>query len=116
RLSPCLHSFSLCLARYAHHLYPHSFPNTTLFRSLVRDHHKKSELTLYLNEGCFSDPKNELFTWVDANLPKELEDGLDRVTQVKRDRKSTRLNSSHRTISYAVFCLKKKNKKIKPQI
>src|SRR5438094_2026944 len=27
------------------------------------------------------------------------------------DRKSTRLNSSHRTISYAVFCLKKKNKK-----
>src|SRR5207248_10090897 len=26
----------------------------------------------------------------------------------KRDRKSTRLNSSHRTISYAVFCLKKK--------
>src|SRR5438094_4903883 len=29
------------------------------------------------------------------------------------DRKSTRLNSSHRTISYAVFCLKKKKKKIK---
>src|SRR5207248_2085739 len=28
---------------------------------------------------------------------------------VQRDRKSTRLNSSHRTISYAVFCLKKKN-------
>src|SRR5437867_10133704 len=27
---------------------------------------------------------------------------------LKRDRKSTRLNSSHRTISYAVFCLKKK--------
>src|SRR5207248_5128766 len=31
----------------------------------------------------------------------------------KRDRKSTRLNSSHRTISYAVFCLKKKKKKKK---
>src|SRR5438094_4746740 len=30
---------------------------------------------------------------------------------VERDRKSTRLNSSHRTISYAVFCLKKKKKK-----
>src|SRR5690348_17556155 len=29
-----------------------------------------------------------------------------------RDRKSTRLNSSHPSISYAVFCLKKKNKKI----
>src|SRR5437867_8887669 len=27
----------------------------------------------------------------------------------RKDRKSTRLNSSHRTISYAVFCLKKKN-------
>src|SRR5207253_11126834 len=31
----------------------------------------------------------------------------------QRDRKSTRLNSSHVAISYAVFCLKKKNKKIK---
>src|SRR5437867_7990704 len=29
----------------------------------------------------------------------------------EQDRKSTRLNSSHRTISYAVFCLKKKKKK-----
>src|SRR5277367_6915099 len=32
--------------------------------------------------------------------------------QLSRDRKSTRLNSSHITISYAVFCLKKKKKKI----
>src|SRR2546427_8121959 len=32
------------------------------------------------------------------------------------DRKSTRLNSSHSQISYAVFCLKKKKKKNKPQI
>src|SRR5437867_10745287 len=31
----------------------------------------------------------------------------------KKDRKSTRLNSSHRTISYAVFCLKKKKKQNK---
>src|SRR5207248_9979068 len=31
----------------------------------------------------------------------------------RRDRKSTRLNSSHRTISYAVFCLKKKKKTIR---
>src|SRR5688572_32738090 len=30
------------------------------------------------------------------------------------DRKSTRLNSSHSQISYAVFCLKKKNKKVQP--
>src|SRR5947207_10769675 len=32
-----------------------------------------------------------------------------------RDRKSTRLNSSHTVISYAVFCLKKKKKKIQSQ-
>src|SRR5437867_7208842 len=33
-----------------------------------------------------------------------------KITHVDKDRKSTRLNSSHRTISYAVFCLKKKKK------
>src|SRR5437867_6487768 len=33
-----------------------------------------------------------------------------------RDRKSTRLNSSHRTISYAVFCLKKKINNIEPRL
>src|SRR5437867_2329489 len=32
-------------------------------------------------------------------------------SRLHKDRKSTRLNSSHRTISYAVFCLKKKKKK-----
>src|SRR5258708_32093687 len=32
-----------------------------------------------------------------------------RFNQIPRDRKSTRLNSSHQIISYAVFCLKKKN-------
>src|SRR5690349_20508055 len=36
---------------------------------------------------------------------------LDHVAQVGEDRKSTRLNSSHVEISYAVFCLKKKKKK-----
>src|SRR5436305_5964940 len=35
---------------------------------------------------------------------------LDPASQVLRDRKSTRLNSSHVRISYAVFCLKKKKK------
>src|SRR5258708_23531502 len=34
----------------------------------------------------------------------------DDTRYVGRDRKSTRLNSSHQIISYAVFCLKKKNK------
>src|SRR5258708_14492777 len=35
--------------------------------------------------------------------------GAGRRENAKRDRKSTRLNSSHQIISYAVFCLKKKN-------
>src|SRR5688500_19155340 len=40
-------------------------------------------------------------------------DPLDRRIEVReQDRKSTRLNSSHLVISYAVFCLKKKNKKL----
>src|SRR5256885_16845412 len=36
--------------------------------------------------------------------------GSTRVVATRRDRKSTRLNSSHLVISYAVFCLKKKKK------
>src|SRR5690242_21546569 len=35
----------------------------------------------------------------------------ERTPTLERDRKSTRLNSSHMSISYAVFCLKKKKKK-----
>src|SRR6266542_5265640 len=51
---------------------------------------------------------------LDGELPREVErallhlhDALRRVP-LHRDRKSTRLNSSHGSISYAVFCLKKK--------
>src|SRR5438094_6254486 len=36
--------------------------------------------------------------------------GIEDIEAPPTDRKSTRLNSSHRTISYAVFCLKKKKK------
>src|SRR6266571_6149686 len=39
-----------------------------------------------------------------------------RATSCTPDRKSTRLNSSHMSISYAVFCLKKKKKKYKKLI
>src|SRR5438309_7850935 len=41
--------------------------------------------------------------------PGSISDAVDRLEK-KRDRKSTRLNSSHSSISYAVFCLKKKIK------
>src|SRR5690242_21331215 len=40
-------------------------------------------------------------------------EGLDVPIDQREDRKSTRLNSSHMSISYAVFCLKKKKKKAK---
>src|SRR5437588_4378924 len=40
---------------------------------------------------------------------------LKRIRPITRDRKSTRLNSSHTVISYAVFCLKKKKKTNKKQ-
>src|SRR2546430_10114235 len=44
--------------------------------------------------------------------PAHVGQKLDWVTSVRnwKDRKSTRLNSSHSQISYAVFCLKKKNR------
>src|SRR5690625_7108950 len=41
---------------------------------------------------------------------KEIGEGSTKWKVGERDRKSTRLNSSHVAISYAVFCLKKKNK------
>src|SRR6266576_4788608 len=43
--------------------------------------------------------------------PGRAADPVDSVSPGPRDRKSTRLNSSHVEISYAVFCLKKKKKK-----
>src|SRR5689334_23827858 len=52
-------------------------------------------------------------------VPREFSADHDEVTptlKLKRDRKSTRLNSSHSSISYAVFCLKKKIINIKLQI
>src|SRR5699024_12048050 len=41
---------------------------------------------------------------------QKVEKPIPRLTSREKDRKSTRLNSSHVSISYAVFCLKKKNK------
>src|SRR5438132_5794560 len=47
----------------------------------------------------------------DAREPADDEHRDEADGEVQRDRKSTRLNSSHTVISYAVFCLKKKKKK-----
>src|SRR5436190_22811915 len=46
----------------------------------------------------------------DVTFPPERGCVVDRPDQPNADRKSTRLNSSHTVISYAVFCLKKKKK------
>src|SRR5690625_5942891 len=77
------------------------FPYTTLFRSPA-----VSNLVLLAGLASGRDPHE---------IAAEIGDGgggtLKRVVTeaVNEDRKSTRLNSSHVAISYAVFCLKKKN-------
>src|SRR3712207_8934292 len=70
------------------------FPYTTLFRSA---------------DGLFS------FAFrVGPGMPKMgTPKDTQQTAQQNRDRKSTRLNSSHANISYAVFCLKKKKKQKK---
>src|SRR5689334_24027010 len=72
------------------------FPYTTLFRSQGRVSGRvcHEELSVPLRDRG-----------VRASLRRLPPEGLRR----REDRKSTRLNSSHSSISYAVFCLKKKN-------
>src|SRR2546430_5365690 len=81
------------------------FPYTTLFRSLPAAAHPNAlvEVLGYIG-GALLLGAVALLTL--ANWGE-----MDRTAQV-RDRKSTRLNSSHSQISYAVFCLKKKKKKL----
>src|SRR4051812_49568637 len=71
------------------------FPYTTLFRS--ERHLPVSELKLLAPGATCGPPARGSDFAAD-----------DRPCSVARDRKSTRLNSSHMSISYAVFCLKKK--------
>src|SRR3712207_8354452 len=84
------------------------FPYTTLFRSVgfdaatIATTHQFCQLVLR-SLGVAGD------TEAGARLVEDLDDLLV-------DRKSTRLNSSHANISYAVFCLKKKTKTLKIHI
>src|SRR5690348_17654527 len=74
------------------------FPYTTLFRS-----HRLGELENVIGQVAASYEAGRLIDGLStAQLPNK-----------RQDRKSTRLNSSHPSISYAVFCLKKKKKKIR---
>src|SRR5256885_10152581 len=68
------------------------FPYTTLFRS-----------------QCVQKFFVLLFQFFVGVLRSALDQGQNFVEFFRLDRKSTRLNSSHLVISYAVFCLKKKN-------
>src|SRR3712207_8625514 len=79
------------------------FPYTTLFRSPGADAALQGARCLEQREVLL------------GSLVRLLADHLRQMGeasilhQIDRDRKSTRLNSSHANISYAVFCLKKKN-------
>src|SRR5687768_17816985 len=92
------------------------FPYTTLFRSSRRGARVELHIALVRSSGRTGRAA------VDAGgTDAGVEDAVEaRVTRLHRpvaqflvieDRKSTRLNSSHGYISYAVFCLKKKNNK-----
>src|SRR5438876_4378367 len=67
-----------------------------------------------VGRGCF--PRELRSAHVHGLAQKRLPKGAERRSELARkpptaeDRKSTRLNSSHPSISYAVFCLKKKKK------
>src|SRR5438094_5915784 len=71
------------------------FPYTTLFRSVVRN---ELGLERRVREHAVFRLGRGQTRWRHRVWPRPR----------RKDRKSTRLNSSHRTISYAVFCLKKK--------
>src|SRR3712207_8308577 len=77
------------------------FPYTTLFRSSQTVHVGLTQM------ACSEDPRENL-----ANQTRLIERAARAGAQIictqEIDRKSTRLNSSHANISYAVFCLKKK--------
>src|SRR2546426_3913260 len=82
------------------------FPYTTLFRSAGQ---KCAQCRHYHDEQAESIVNNSRQTKIGCS-DAEQRAKTEKWSTQKRDRKSTRLNSSHLVISYAVFCLKKKKK------
>src|SRR3712207_8830963 len=88
------------------------FPYTTLFRSETAQMH---EALASRHLGWIIRAYRHHRFHGPQPLPQQVVAGWMGLTQTQlsriEDRKSTRLNSSHANISYAVFCLKKKNKR-----
>src|SRR3712207_7016723 len=90
------------------------FPYTTLFRSLdlLLQQVAREVRMPPLAKGCGIEVDPAVVAAGKTGYrvdPGPLERGGELLGVEVRDRKSTRLNSSHANISYAVFCLKKKN-------
>src|SRR5688572_31875145 len=95
------------------------FPYTTLFRS-GSDSLRRAPICAAAVDIAIEAGLIENATAAEAELAataaKYATSGLQAMATTARDRKSTRLNSSHSQISYAVFCLKKKTKETLPVI
>src|SRR5690349_23413696 len=88
------------------------FPYTTLFRSVrVRDLQSAAAQLRRLGFGALELHLLRGFAELNRRAAPVLRRAGGRRRAPAADRKSTRLNSSHVEISYAVFCLKKKNTK-----
>src|SRR2546422_5163211 len=86
------------------------FPYTTLFRSKVKPGFE-ADFMANFNFPPAADVGATLILRVATRLERLREWQREESVSRPRDRKSTRLNSSHGYISYAVFCLKKKKRR-----
>src|SRR2546426_3758100 len=86
------------------------FPYTTLFRSRLRQFPGRAKAQYAELDLEFAVGLTARDSAVARGSHLLVHTGLDSLPQRGIDRKSTRLNSSHLVISYAVFCLKKKKK------
>src|SRR5688572_31889351 len=86
------------------------FPYTTLFRSFVQDYFAHHLPSIQFSSHRVHRTANVQHLYSEGSCPlSPTQNHLDLVQLLHPDRKSTRLNSSHSQISYAVFCLKKKH-------
>src|SRR3712207_8345412 len=85
------------------------FPYTTLFRSKLADARLKLAAKGLPQGGSVGFELFDKTSFGQTDFVQNLNYQRALEGELSRDRKSTRLNSSHANISYAVFCLKKKN-------